>query len=207
MDKFNKQRSLSVVAVPDYLVTTLKAHGITLEYIDSTVGNNGDLIVSLTDELKNKLSLNDIMDLDVCNNILNKNIFLTNKVAHDKNIPKAGSDELIDMLPYTTNVLVVNNGLNENARKNIISLYCNKDIDTEAILLSKNKSEIDKVCSFVKTDDTLFIIYHSGFTNFLVYGGEFKNLISKYIIDTMVSGYGEDRAVTSSIFRSFLRLA
>lgn len=207
MDKFNRQTKLSVIAVPDYLITSLQANGMTLDYIDSTVGKLDGYEVHkhghLVNEIMNKLSLNDIADLTVCNEILNNNVFQTNEIVYRSSEDRPhGVETFVQDLYYN----VMDYGLNEDARKNIISLYCDKDIDTDTIIMSKNKSEIEKVCSFVKTDDTLFVIFHSGFTNFLVYGGEFRTLISKYIIDNIVSGYGEDRAVTSSVFKSFLRL-
>lgn len=208
MDPFNKAQKVNVVAIPDYLIISLKANGLTLDHIDSSVGRltNYDVnkIQVLRDTFKDKLSLSDIADLVVCNNILNENIFRTSEIAYRKYEDRlAGTEDFIKDLEY----LVNENGLNEDARKNIISLYCDKDKDVDTIILSKDKSEIEKICSFVQTDDTLFVVAHSGFTNFIVYGGEFKKLISKYIIDKLILVYGEDRAVLSNVFKSFLRLA
>lgn len=207
MDPFNRVNSVNVVAIPDYLITSLQANGVSLDYLDSMVGkldNYSDpKVKELMDNLRDKLSLNDIADLAVTNEILNEKIFKVSDIVYkDMDSRRTGTEDFVKDLAY----LAMEKGLIEDARKNVISLYCEKDIETDTIILSKDKSEIDKICSFVQTDDTLFVVVHSGFTNFLVYGGEFKKLISKYIIDKLFLGYGEDRTVKSNVFKSFLRL-
>lgn len=221
MDRFNKHKKFSVVFIPDYLVTTLETKGKSLRDIDSIVGKIGTSeliytrdVTSRTLENENIRVLNewfiknmskmDILDLITANDIFFENILDIRRVRY-----KNENDRHIGTFNYVYNALpeALHYNLDSKQKLDLISHYQNKDVDLNTIIMSRDTNTDSVVWSMVVTENTLFIVMHPGFSNFIVYNNlKFKEYFVTRLVDCLFKMFGEDAVVNHRIFKSFIRL-
>lgn len=228
MSKYIQPKLFSVVIVPDYLVTTLAAKGMTLQELDMHRGvgfhvsanggttNYNDLnkdkrntSINLREWLIKNISKNDIADLVAANDIFTKYLLPIDKLITLKpsqNFSGVGSlvrNELLEDIPFAQGYDLVNSRLSE-----LIYHYRNKEIDLQHIIMSRDKNTDNTVWSTEVCDNTLFVIMHSGFTEFIdSLNKEFPNYFVERLIDCLITAFGEPAVTNSMYFKSFTRLS
>jgi hypothetical protein len=210
-----KKNPISVAFMPDYIVTALKAKGIGLEDIDALASGcydhtkeNKDIInyrterdkvERLNDILSKNISKNDIVDMILANRLLTTH--LLSKYFWEVRNNAGVSQYIRSELPRLTDWMDSQEKLNE-----FKLLYADKNINIEAINMSKDNNE-ENVWEFKQTENTLFVVLRSGFTNFIVYPGleKFKDDFIMLIVNYMFKVYGEQETTRNGVFQTFIK--
>jgi hypothetical protein len=135
------------------------------------------------DFLKDDINKQDIKDFLVCNRLLHEN--LTNCL---------------------NSVYLENITYNKQDEQDIINLFSNSDITN--INMSTDNNRDKGIWSLVPKDDFVFIVIHSGFTNYILHNNlvNFKRLFFKELIDYVYRYYGESKLVNSYFFNVLFKL-
>jgi len=198
------KKNFSVVLVPDYLVKTMKSANIALDTLDQHLGNarTQDWMASdadrnkcseMTETFRKKFSKNDLHDLIAANEVLYKYI-----------IGEGYLDMAYGVNYFVGDYLKYGLGLWEKEGevfiKSFINLYCdNKNKDT--IIMNED----NKLFNYYITDNTVYVILHDGFTNFIVYNNlEFKNFFIFNLMSCLFKTFGEDTLYAHPLFKSFM---
>jgi len=175
-----------IVFIPDYIKPELDRLGLTSDRLYNMSLLEYDKRISVINEFATKMnetmSHKDVRDLLVANKVLYKYLYKTNLYS----IPMSVLNVLMDIC--TTAV----NAYDTNAQEDteFINLYVNNKIDVKSILLNGNKKS-ELYTTDVMTD-TLFIIVHDGFTNFIVNNdSDIKDDLSVRLQDYYVERLGE----------------
>jgi hypothetical protein len=201
--QYKNTKPVSVAMIPDYLAKTLPAVGITFEQLDkitsvetSTLSNNENVKL-LNAMFLDRVSKADLIDLKLANIMLRDHILPSKS---DYSVRDRGLGMYItDELSYAAE-LYTSYSIND-----FITFYSNRDVDINAIILSEDDS-YKKVFEFQVTDNTVFVILHSGFTNFLVYNSNaFKVYFLNKLMDCVFNAFGEETVYQTDLFKSFIR--
>jgi len=187
----------SIVFVPDYVNKEIAKLGITPEklYMISTLDVNEryDVMGKLATVLKNGVSGVDIKDISILNHLLYKSLYGTNV----NNFPNSALSIMLELCNMASGGYIddINN---YNSVKEVINLYVNQKIDVKTILMNGNNKNELYTCDAMT--DTLLVIIHDGFTNFIVENDdEVKNSLSVGLLD-----YYTQRLGKTSYEKSFL---
>jgi hypothetical protein len=228
MLKYIEPKLFSVVLVPDYLVTTLAAKGMTLQEIDmhrgvgfniNTSGSNTNFnilnrdkqnnAINLRDWLIKNISKNDLIDLVAANEFFIRYLLPIDKSTILKpsqnlyGVDKLIKNELLDTDQCTQGYDLIDSRVHE-----LIYHYRNKNIDLQNIIMSRDKNTVDTVWTTVVCDNTLFVIMHSGFTEFVdSINIQYQYYFVERIIDCLFKEFGEHAVINSMYFKSFIRLS
>jgi hypothetical protein len=198
-------KPFSIVMMPDYLSnTTLPAAGITLEVLDKSVGNfttgeGRDRYPYLNKVFSEKISTNDISDLLAANKLLTSYLLpQVDKMEYRGELSGVGS-YIVDELKYATSIY---NNIDVN---DFIRLYSNPKIDLNTIIMNGDNDH-KGIFEFQVTDNTVFIILHSGFTNFILFNiSSFKPYFLNRLMSCLVNAFGEETVLNSNFLKSYIR--
>lgn len=209
----------SIVMVPDYLIKTFEASNITLEVLDKAFSNYE--VVKLRDNtneyidrlFKEKVSKNDIIDLLMANRLLNSH--LLPEVVGEPLEVKSNTGEVLKqpdfngLAGFIKNDLSFYMGITYDMYKyesEFISLYMNNKININTIIMNEDNDSYKQLFELKVTDNTVYVILHSGFTNFIPYSVyEFKSYFLKKLMNCVVNAFGEETVFNSGFFKSYLR--
>lgn len=196
--QYSNTKPISIAMIPDYLAKTLPAVGITFEQLDKLTSvekayENKDLLNTM---FLDKVSRTDIQDLILANIMLNDHILPSRDGIYlDKGLNKY----IVDDLKYAAD-LYTTYTIND-----FITSYSSKDVDINTIIVSEDDNH-KQVFEFRITDNTVFVILHSGFTNFLVYNSnEFKVYFLNKLMDCVFNAFGEETVYQTALFKCFIR--
>lgn len=225
MDMVNTSKRVSVAFIPDYVVKTLESRGMTLLMLDGMIGtykknmdpnywksgssvsvrdiDNG-ILDTFRKWIDANISKNDIKDIMIANSVLNKLLYTDNYHSFDGGNDRKFGTELI----FCSELYgVVSSSSTKDEEADFISLYSNPEIDINTIIMSRDKNVENTLWSTVVTENTIFIVLHSGFTNFMTYNNlEFRKHFASCVLDYIVKYFNEDTAVKGRVFKSFIRL-
>lgn len=192
VNDYENKRSLNIIGVPDYILRAFNSKGTDF---NKFVNEIEALIIkdnketNLLNYFKENLSKYDVSDFLVFNSILEDNLELP--VLFNSEIVKniVRPDELVDA----------------NAR--IINLYNNDTINIENIIMSKINNNNKLPFSLKSSNNCLFIIPQSGFTNFIVKNvKEFKLFTLNVILIWLKNNFGDELTYSNKLFKTFGRL-
>lgn len=193
------QDEVGVVFIPDYTVTALKASGLTLEAMNKLViaSNAKDSDGQRLADLLGGISLTDIEDTILVNRILINILF---KISYPEITSLAlGLIHGLEIAMYSKKNTYV---ISDDKKYDLLNIYFNKNIDNDSILVSEDKNE---VFTLVNTGDTLFVVLHDGFTNFIVNNDtEVQAEFLNSLMDYMFTKLGRERVYNSELFSKFI---
>lgn len=185
----------SIVFIPDYLSKQLSKLGVTSEklFIISTMLDDSDrygTINKMGGLLRDNVSSRDIRDIAILNNALYKYLYKID-IRH---FPLSALSVLLDICDAAIGEYVSD----QNAVTEVVNLYINQKIDIKSILVNGNNKNELYTCDVMT--DTLLVIVHDGFTNFIVNNDkEVTDNLSVGLLD-----YYTQRLGTTSFEKSFL---
>lgn len=191
----NNGNNISLVFIPDYLVPTFKSVGLSLENIDQVFnrsGNNDDKLKIKT--ILERISKRDITDLSIANKLCNGHFLgaYNTRYSSTDTVSKF-IDSLQDELGQWINK-------DDQEFKDFINYYS----DNSNIMSGDN---VTLTFDLVTHSNTLFVVLHKGFTNFISYNNlefieQFNNLLFKHLL----INFGENVVYNNSfLFKSFLK--
>lgn len=206
----NKGRRYQIVALPDYIVKTFAALGVTLSDLDDmfrlyvnqdNVDPSGRrtawmLENKLLEWFESKLSRNDISDIMVANGLISELLTIKNRYADN-------------VSSFTTDTLwcIKRRGYEyDDSYRDFINFYSDSTLNlAEIVLVDENNA--GKIVDTVVTETTLFVILHRGFTNFKVYTDlSFKKKFASFMLNLVFRSYGEEATVCSGFFRDYVTM-
>lgn len=196
--QYNNTKPISVVLIPDYLAKTLPAVGITFEQLDKTTSfGDTNSFNFLNKMFTERVSKADIKDLLVANYLL-RDMIMPN-IDGDSYNDRGVFRYIVNELRYAAELYSI------YPFQDFIFTYSNADVDINTIIVSED--DIHKqVFEFRVTDNTVFVILHSGFTNFLVHNSiDFKQYFLSKLMDCTFNAFGEESVYQTTFFKSFIR--
>lgn len=184
-------KKISVVFMPDYLIPTLKNAGLGFSELNQLMSNK-DLYDNneVVRKVAKMVSKNDLQDLVGINKLLSSYFF------GEKYLGSSPVNNFINTLKYETN----NYADDENGYKDLINFYY------DSTIIMSGDSDI-KTFEFNTQSNTLFIVLHKGFTNFislnnLEFVSKFNNLMFKHLL----VNFGESTVYENTdLFKTFLK--
>jgi len=198
---FNKKEysGKNVIFLPNYIVSALKAHNMTLSDFENIMIYSVDkpeLIKTLLD----KMSKYDLMDFYVSNMVLNNALFGEDSHGsfHDAikwEIPAIIEKELhvnrLKTTPY--------NEMRERYKDVINNLS-----DSKCILMSSNNE--NEPFTFETSEQTLFVILHNGFTDLTVKGNRtVLHDFMRVLVNKMFNVFGDEHTMSHSLYKAYLK--
>lgn len=185
----------SIVFIPDYLSKQLNSLGINAEQL-TTIANiqkgveRNSVVNTMGNKLRESMSGNDIKDIINLNTLLYTHLF---KLSVNQ-MPMSALLILIEICSIATDSYYAE----PEETVAIANLYNNRKIDIETILMNGNNKNELYTCDVMT--DTLIVIIHDGFTNFIVMNNkEVTNNLSTGLLDYYATRLGID-----SFNKSFL---
>lgn len=200
-----------VFAIPDYLVKTLSALGMSLDKLAVIVANGdrsgneydtvgqglyGESGKALMHELKQKLSSYDASDIAASNRLMAEVFGL----SYYRFSSAVADDLKYDISGYFD--------IEDDAYRAFISRYSDNTKNIETIIMNKKETSTEEGLYETKAyDGVLFVILRKGFANFKMFNSLlFKRVLLERLISLMFSVYGEASLVKSLYFRQFISL-
>lgn len=173
----------SMIFLPDYVYDGLLGSGISLEEIANISSKNAE---ELMYKIFKVIPLPDLIDIE----LLNRNMYKTlyNISLDDIHTNVNGNIIIRRIYGIVSSQFEFCNKLD--------NLYYNKEMSDDSILMSDNNK-----CYTVKYErNTVFIIIHDGFTNFIINNNkEISKVLSKRLLDYCVKGLGKDNFDKSNL--------
>lgn len=199
-----KQPSVGVYCIPDFLVRTLEARGMSLGKLDDMLAlvknstRGGDISGPAADDLmswfKDNLSKSDISYLYTCNRSFIK--LLNGDIYRMSDVDKFVDWNLYELFANHTDYLETFN--------NFVNGYLNHEISIDSIILSNKVS--NPIVTLKPTDKTLFVIVSQGYTNAFTHNSlTFRGSLRAYILDGINKYYGEGQATNHDLFITYLK--
>jgi len=186
--KNEKMYNKGVVFIPKYIVDALNNSGLTLDMLDRKFNsiNKGNKIINI-DELIGDLSNYDFKTW------VNLDSYLTYKLF--KNIDFRKQDNLSKTIFWS--FIPDNNRLSE---VETLNLFYSKNLN---LLLSNVNNE--KTYSLEVTDNNIFVVVHSGFTDMVIDNDlKGKKEFLTNLMNKMFDFYGEEEMLQNVFFKSFI---
>lgn len=195
--QINQPNNLSVVFLPDYLIPTFKAVGLGLSEIDQLFNNNEESYEARNQKVKTileNISKKDISDLSIANSLMDQYFLGRNNDGYRaRDINRNFVDRLTDELGlwYYNDSKEFNDFVNYYADGTIIM----------------SGDSVDKTYEFVTHSNTLFIVLHRGFTNFITCNNlEFIEHFNNLLLKHLLVNFGEEVVYNNEfLFKSLLK--
>lgn len=202
-------RELVIVTIPDYLVKTLASKNISLDNIGeklSMIANSIKQPVARNDNvnlfykyMRDNLSDHDICDFVSANELVDETLYGPSKYGRLATISSA--------YDYCFSDLVSNfkkHSFNEEYVE-FINFMSDKTVNLDTIILNK---DITAVVEYKITQNVLFIVIKSGFTNIKRFKSrDFVSYFRKLTLNSMLTAFGEKDVKSTYFFKRYLGLS
>jgi len=199
MFKQTEYSGKNVIFLPNYIVSVLRAHNMTLSDFENIMiySNNKP---ELTKTLLDKMSKYDLMDFYVSNMVLNNALLGEDNHGSFHNAIKWDISDIINDELQVDNLKTTPYTVMRERYKDVI----NNLSDTECILMSSNNE--NETFTFETSEQTLFVILHNGFTDLTVKSNRtVLHDFMRVLVNKMFNVFGDEHTMSHSLFKAYLK--